>query len=157
VSAASAAAALDRTFSALADPTRRAVVDLLRQRPRRAGELADAIAMSAPAMSRHLRVLRKTGLVVEDGLDEDARVRLYRLRAEPFAELRQWLDEVEAFWSDQLSAFAEHAARTRGPAAAGSAVTAGGSTSVAASPADRPAAAVRGPAAPRPRKPHRRR
>jgi DNA-binding transcriptional ArsR family regulator len=109
---------LDRTLTALADPTRRAVIDLLRQRPRRAGELAEAFAMSPPAMSRHLRVLRKTGLVVEDALDEDARVRLYRLRAEPFAELRHWLDEVESFWSDQLSAFAEHAARTRRPAAA---------------------------------------
>ena len=104
-----AAADLDRTLSALADPTRRGVVDLLRQRPRRAGELATAMAMSPPAMSRHLRVLRRTGLVTEDGLEHDARARVYRLRAEPFAALRDWLDEVEAFWNDQLSAFKAHA------------------------------------------------
>ena len=105
--------ALDRTLSALADPTRRGVVELLRRRPRRAGELARAFAMSAPAMSRHLRVLRTTGLIAEQGVDRDARVRLYRLRAEPFAELRDWLDQLEVFWNQQLSAFAAHAARTR--------------------------------------------
>jgi DNA-binding transcriptional ArsR family regulator len=104
-----AAANLDRTFAALADPTRRGVVDLLRKRPRRAGELAAAFEMSPPAMSRHLKVLRKTGLVEEDALDEDARVRVYRLRAEPFAALRDWLDQVETFWADQLDAFAAHA------------------------------------------------
>jgi len=56
---------LDRTLLALADPTRRGVVELLRQRPRRAGELADALSMTPPAMSRHWRLLRKTGLVAE--------------------------------------------------------------------------------------------
>jgi DNA-binding transcriptional ArsR family regulator len=108
-----AAATLDRTFAALADPTRRGVVDLLRRKPRRAGELADAFAMSAPAMSRHLRVLRKTGLVEEDGLEDDARVRVYRLRPQQFHALRRWLDEVESYWEDQLDAFKEHAERTR--------------------------------------------
>ncbi len=108
-----AASNLDRTFAALADPTRRGVIDLLRKRPRRAGELAAAFAMSAPAMSRHLRVLRRTGLVAEDGLDGDARVRVYRLRAEPFAALRSWVEDVEAFWTDQLGAFKAHAERTR--------------------------------------------
>lgn len=108
-----AASNLDRTFAALADPTRRRVVDLLRKRPRRAGELAAAVEMTAPAMSRHLRVLRRTGLVEEDGLDDDARVRVYRLRPERFAEVRDWLEEVEAFWSDQLGAFKAHAERTR--------------------------------------------
>jgi DNA-binding transcriptional ArsR family regulator len=104
---------IDRTFAALADPTRRRVVDLLRKRPRRAGELAAAIAMSPPAMSRHLRVLRRTGLVDEENLEHDARVRVYRLRPEPFAALREWLDEVEAFWADQLAAFKAHAETTR--------------------------------------------
>lgn len=70
--------------------------------------------MSAPAMSRHLRVLRKSGLVEEDGLEEDARVRIYRLRPEPFAELRDWVEGVEAFWSLELEAFKQHAERTRG-------------------------------------------
>jgi DNA-binding transcriptional ArsR family regulator len=105
---------LDRTLAALADPTRRGVVDLLRKKPLRAGELAAAFDMSPPAMSRHLRVLRKTGLVEEDELEDDARVRMYRLRQEPFADLRHWLEEVESFWGDQLSAFKAHAERTRG-------------------------------------------
>ena len=61
--------------------------------------------MSRPAMSRHLRVLRKTGLVTETDLEHDARVRLYRLQRQPFVELRTWLDEVEAFWSVQLASF----------------------------------------------------
>jgi DNA-binding transcriptional ArsR family regulator len=105
------AADLDRTLAALADPTRRGVVELLRHQPRRASEIADALAMTRPAMSRHLRVLRKAGLVREDAQDDDARVRVYRLEREPFAGLRGWLDEVEAFWSDQLQAFKAHAER----------------------------------------------
>ncbi|MFN0073570.1 MAG: ArsR/SmtB family transcription factor [Chloroflexota bacterium] len=105
------AESIDRTFAALADPTRRGVIQRLRARPHRAGELADALAMSRPAMSRHLRVLRKAGLVEEDELDDDARVRMYRLRHERFQELRAWLDEVEAFWDDQLQAFKAHLER----------------------------------------------
>lgn len=105
---------LDQTLSALADPTRRSVIELLRVEPRRAGELASSLGMSNPAMSRHLRVLRKTGLVEEEHASEDARVRMYRLRQEPFTALQRWLDEVHAFWSGELSAFKEHAERTRG-------------------------------------------
>ncbi len=100
---------LDRTLLALADPTRRGVIELLRKKPRKASDLADELAQSRPAMSRHLRVLRKTGLVSESDLEEDARVRMYRLEREPFSELRGWLEEVEAFWGDQLSAFKAHA------------------------------------------------
>jgi DNA-binding transcriptional ArsR family regulator len=120
-------AGLDGTFAALADPTRRRVVDLLRSGPLRAGELAAAVEMSPPAMSRHLRVLRASGLVEEEGSADDARVRIYRLRREPFAELHGWLDEVEGFWLIQLRAFRAHAekkaraksgrsARGKGPA-----------------------------------------
>ena len=105
---------LDRTFAALSDPTRRGVIDLLRKRPYRAGELADTLVMSAPAMSRHLRVLRESGLVEEAHAGEDARVRVYRLRPVPFRNLRRWLDDVEAFWARELDAFAAHAERTRG-------------------------------------------
>jgi DNA-binding transcriptional ArsR family regulator len=105
---------LDATFAALSDPTRRAVVDLLRRRPHRAGEIADALAMSAPAMSRHLRVLRESGLVDEQRSEDDARVRLLRLRSEPFDELRRWIDQVERFWTGQLEAFRAHVERTRG-------------------------------------------
>ncbi len=105
---------LDRTFSALADPTRRGVIELLRKRPRRAGELAKAFCASPPLMSRHLRVLRTSGLVEEDHQGADARVRVYRLRAERFGELRRWLDEVEEYWTRELQAFKAHAERTRG-------------------------------------------
>jgi DNA-binding transcriptional ArsR family regulator len=111
------AASLDSTFAALADPTRRRVVDLLRRSPQRAGELAAAFDMSAPAMSRHLRVLRQSGLVEEEGLDDDARVRVYRLRPERFAALRHWLDQVEGYWEDQLAAFKAHAERAPAKAA----------------------------------------
>jgi DNA-binding transcriptional ArsR family regulator len=102
---------VDQTLAALADPTRRAVVDLLRKRPARASDLADALSLSRPGMSRHLRVLRRTGLVEEETLEDDARVRMYRLLPKPFAQLRGWLDDVEAFWGDQLDAFKQHAER----------------------------------------------
>lgn len=104
---------LDATLAALGDPTRRRVVDLLRERPRRAGELAAVAELSAPAMSRHLRVLRSSGLVAAEPVDNDARVRVYRLRPEPFVALRAWLDQVQAFWAEQLGAFKAHAERAR--------------------------------------------
>ncbi|MFO0568091.1 MAG: metalloregulator ArsR/SmtB family transcription factor [Polyangiaceae bacterium] len=100
---------LDRTFQALSDPTRRRVIERLRRRPERAGELSDALAMSPPAMSRHLRVLREAGLVRESALESDQRVRVYELEPEPFLALRRWLDEVESFWQTQLDAFRAHA------------------------------------------------
>jgi DNA-binding transcriptional ArsR family regulator len=102
---------LDSTLSALADPTRRTVVDLLRERPRRAGELATRASTSAPAMSRHLRVLRAGGLVEAGPVEHDARLRVYRLRPEPFTALQEWLDQVQTFWDEQLDAFKEHAER----------------------------------------------
>jgi DNA-binding transcriptional ArsR family regulator len=102
---------VDRTLAALADPTRREVVELLRRKPLRASEIAKALSMSPPAMSRHLRLLRKTGLVAKDELEHDARVRDYRLEREPFAELRGWLDEVEGFWTVQLASFKARAER----------------------------------------------
>jgi DNA-binding transcriptional ArsR family regulator len=104
---------LDATFAALSDPTRRGVVELLRREPLRAGELAEELDSSAPAMSRHLRVLRECGLVAEERTLEDARARVFRLRPEPFDELRHWIDEVERFWAGQLAAFKAHAERTR--------------------------------------------
>ena len=106
-------AEIDRTLAALADPTRRRVVDLLRKKPLRAGDLAAAFEMSAPAMSRHLRVLRKSGLVEEEADEDDARVRMYHLRPERFAAMRGWLDEVEGYWTDQLAAFKAHAERRK--------------------------------------------
>ena len=61
-------------------------------------------------MSRHLRVLRRSGLIAPEGVDNDARVRMYRLRPEPFGELREWLTEVQGFWNVQLGAFRDHVA-----------------------------------------------
>ncbi len=104
---------LDRTLAALADPARRAVVETLRKAPRRAGDLATALGLSPPAMSRHLRVLRTTGLVEEEHGGPDARVRVYRLRREPFGALRHWLDDIERFWTLQLESFKAHAERSR--------------------------------------------
>ncbi|MGH8701500.1 MAG: ArsR/SmtB family transcription factor [Burkholderiales bacterium] len=105
---------LDQTFVALADPTRLAVVGLLRKKPRRSGDIAAALSMSRPTMSRHLRILRRAGLVEEAALEDDARARMYRLRQEPFSELRSWLEEVEAFWGDQLRTFKAHVERKYG-------------------------------------------
>lgn len=104
---------VDQVFAALADPTRRSVVDLLRQGPQRAGELSAALGVSAPALSRHLRVLRKSGLIIDDAIDEDARVRLYRLEPAAFSSMRDWLTELESFWNGQLGAFAAHVASKR--------------------------------------------
>jgi DNA-binding transcriptional ArsR family regulator len=110
---------LDAMLAALADPHRRGVVDLLRHQPRRAGDLADELGMSRPAMSRHLKVLRRTGLIEPASDEADARARVYRLLPEPFSALRRWLDDVERFWSHELDAFRAHAEATRGAAARG--------------------------------------
>ena len=99
---------LDRTLAALADPTRRHVVDLLRERPRRAGELAVAARTSAPAMSRHLRVLRQSGLVAAELREDDARARVYSLRPQRLRALQRWLD---TFWGGQLASFKAHVER----------------------------------------------
>jgi DNA-binding transcriptional ArsR family regulator len=102
---------LDRTLAALADPHRRQVIELLRERPRRAGELAEAAGLTPPAMSRHLRHLRQSGLVEETHPEFDARVRVYALRPEPMVHLLRWLEETERMWSEQLGAFKAHLER----------------------------------------------
>ncbi len=99
---------LDRTFAALADPARRRVVELLQEQPRRAGELAQALAVSPSVMSRHLKVLRDSEVVEETSPPFDTRVRIYSLRAGATAGLRSWLDAVEAGWADQLAALKAH-------------------------------------------------
>ena len=103
---------LDRTLAALADPYRRRVIDLLRERPHRAGELAQAVRLSFPAMSRHLRTLRRSGLVDEDRDEFDSRVRIYRLRPEAIAALRTWLADTDALWARQLTALKAHLQKT---------------------------------------------
>ena len=86
------AADLDRTLAALADPTRRAIVERLRSKPQRPSEVAEALSMSRPAMSRHLRVLRKAGLISQELLEDDARAKLIQLRTEPLSQLRTWVE-----------------------------------------------------------------
>jgi DNA-binding transcriptional ArsR family regulator len=105
------AAALDRTLAALADPHRRRVIELLRERPRRAGELADAVGLNPPALSRHLRTLKASGLIDEEHPAFDARVRIYSLRPKPMANLKAWLEQTEQLWQLQLAAFKAHLER----------------------------------------------
>lgn len=103
--------ALDSVLSALADPQRRKVVDVLRSGPRNAGDLSKAVGVSAPAMSRHLRLLKACGLVGETHPEYDARVRVYALRPEPLGALKAWLEATERLWADQLAAFKKHLER----------------------------------------------
>jgi DNA-binding transcriptional ArsR family regulator len=95
-------------FVALADPTRRRVIELLGDRAHRAGELAAAAGTSAPVMSRHLRILLEAGFVADERVPGDARLRVFRLRPEPVAALRAWLDQLQAHWNEQLGAFKRH-------------------------------------------------
>jgi len=106
-----ATAAVDRTLAALADPHRRRAVELLGQQPRPAGELARAMGLSPPAMSRHLKTLRLSGLVEEDHDGFDARIRIYRLKAGAMEGLKEWLEETERLWASQLLAFKAHLER----------------------------------------------
>jgi DNA-binding transcriptional ArsR family regulator len=84
--------------AAIADPIRRRVLELVRDDELPAGVLAERFDVSRPAVSRHLRVLREAGLVVER---REGRQRLYRANLDPLAELRDWLDD---FWSGRLAA-----------------------------------------------------
>jgi DNA-binding transcriptional ArsR family regulator len=112
VTGAEASAPIDTVLAALADPVRRRSVELLAERPRRAGELAADLGVSAPVMSRHLRVLRDAALVDEEHPPFDARVRIYSLRASRMHDLRAWLDDAEAGWALQLGALKEHLERS---------------------------------------------
>jgi DNA-binding transcriptional ArsR family regulator len=101
----------DPCFEVLADHTRRRVVELLCEGPQRAGKLAESTGTAPAAMSRHLRVLLERGLVEDERLQEDARVRLFKLRPEPFLALQAWLDQVQAHWAEQLGSFKAHVER----------------------------------------------
>jgi DNA-binding transcriptional ArsR family regulator len=104
---------LGHVLDVLADPTRRHVVEVLGEGPRRAGELAATAGLSAPAMSRHLRILLDRGVVTDERDPDDARRRVFRLRAEPFVALQAWLDQTQAGWNEQLGAFRAHVERTK--------------------------------------------
>jgi DNA-binding transcriptional ArsR family regulator len=88
-------------FEALADRTRRTIVELLAEGEQSAGELAAAFETSRPAISRHLRVLREHGLV---SAREEGRRRVYALEPAPLAELDEWLSHYRSFWTNRLDA-----------------------------------------------------
>jgi len=102
-------------FLALADPTRRRVIELLGEREHRAGELSAAAGTSAPAMSRHLRILLDAGFVVDERVPNDARLRVFRLRREPVLALQAWLDQLQAHWNEQLGAFKRYVEQEEKP------------------------------------------
>jgi DNA-binding transcriptional ArsR family regulator len=93
------------TFDVLAEPTRRRILDLLRERERRVGELVERLALSQPGVSKHLRVLREAGLVQ---VRQDAQRRWYQLRAEPLAEVDAWLTPYRRLWASRLDALERH-------------------------------------------------
>ena len=92
-------------YDAIADPTRRRMLDLLSARPMPAGTLAEEFSVSQPAVSRHLRGLREAGLVSVSGRSADGRVRVYGVDPQPLHHVERWL---ASFWQGQLDAFAEH-------------------------------------------------
>src|ERR1700729_1747294 len=90
----------EATFQALADPTRRAVLDLLRRGSQPAGHIAQAFPVSRPAISKHLRLLRRAHLVNEH---REGRHRFYRLNPEPLRAVDSWLEQYRAFWTTSLN------------------------------------------------------
>ena len=98
---------MTQLFEVIAEPSRRRVLDLLLAQDRTVGELVDALRMSQPAVSKHLRVLREAGLVEAR---VDAQRRVYRLRPEPLADVDAWLDPYRRFWRDRLASLQRHLA-----------------------------------------------
>jgi DNA-binding transcriptional ArsR family regulator len=92
---------MSTTFEVLAEPNRRRILDLLRDRERSVGELVELVRIGQPGVSKHLRVLRQAGLVT---VRIDAQRRWYRLRAEPLAEIDTWLEPYRKYWSGRLDA-----------------------------------------------------
>jgi DNA-binding transcriptional ArsR family regulator len=92
---------VDAVLQALADPSRRTVLRILRDHPATAGELADALPIARPGVSRHLRVLREVGLVE---VRQEAQRRIYSLRPEALIEVDEWLGDYRALWQNRLDA-----------------------------------------------------
>jgi DNA-binding transcriptional ArsR family regulator len=92
-------------YAALAEPSRRQILDLLRARERSVSDLVARLKLSQPGVSKHLRVLREAGLVE---VRPEGRQRWYRLRAEPLAEVDRWLAPYRAHWSGRLDALERH-------------------------------------------------
>lgn len=93
------------TFAVLAEPTRRDILDLLRDGERPVNDLVESLHLSQPSVSKHLRVLRDAGLVE---VRPDAQRRFYRLRAEPLAEVDAWLAPYRALWTRSLDKLEQH-------------------------------------------------
>ena len=100
----------DAVLAALADGTRADIVEMLARRPHTAGEIHRAFPIAAPAVSRHLRVLREAGLVEERHPAHDRRIRVYTLRPQPVSELATWLDGMSRLWQEQLDSFKDFVA-----------------------------------------------
>jgi DNA-binding transcriptional ArsR family regulator len=98
------------TFAVVAEPTRRRILDLLRERARSVGELVDQLGLSQPGVSKHLRVLREAGLVA---VRRDAQRRWYELRPEPLEEIDDWLEPYRQLWTDRLDALERHLDATK--------------------------------------------
>ena len=96
----------------IAEPTRRRILDAVREQERSVNELVEQIGMHQPGVSRHLKVLRDAGLVE---VRRDAQRRLYRLRAEPLKELDAWLEPYRAEWAGRLDSLERHLQRTANP------------------------------------------
>ena len=92
---------MDAVLQALADRSRRTVLEILRDHPATAGDLADALPIARPGVSRHLRVLREAGLVE---VRQDAQRRIYSLRPEALVEVDEWLQGYRALWQTRLDA-----------------------------------------------------
>ena len=107
ISIASANETGDTVLSALADPTRRRIVELLAAKPMTAGEIHASFPIANPAVSRHLRVLREAGLITELPVS-DGRVRLYTLRPETLEPLSAWVTELSRSWQAQLESFKDY-------------------------------------------------
>lgn len=99
------------TFAALGDPARCKVVERLATGPVSASELAKYAGTSPSSMSRHLKVLMVAGLIEDERSSADARVRLFRLRADDLASTTAWLDQVQAHWHTNLASFRSHVER----------------------------------------------
>jgi DNA-binding transcriptional ArsR family regulator len=104
----------DEVLLALADGTRSRILEMLAGGPRTASEIHRAFPIAAPAVSRHLRVLREAGLVDERRPEEDRRVRLYTLRPEPMKDVAHWLVELSNAWQAQLDSFKDYVALRAG-------------------------------------------
>jgi DNA-binding transcriptional ArsR family regulator len=97
-----------RVLRVLADPVRLQTVELLSRAPRRAGELAQNLGVTPATMSKHLRLLLRERVVVDERGPDDARVRVFRLRPEAVVALDAWLDQLKAHWDEQLGSFKTH-------------------------------------------------